>query len=384
MKLKKKEAIFYIAYSIFFVSLFIRDIDIETMMLQKLGRYIAYALLLFQLCINTWENKELIRIASLSTLSILLFLISKDMYWASVVLVIFAAKDIEIDKLFKYTAILLFSLSCLVILLCIIGILPDIMTARQGEVAVATRHSLGFSHSNVLPGIHIYLMVYYLWEKNRRAKGNVVAIWFLTEIGLYYLCGSRNALLATIIVSGLFLVFQVLGKNVKIITIFEKIDYLISFFLFLFSFAMTFLISKGGIYDTIDTILSGRFRVPSYKIAITGVHLLNTMSNEAYFKDGLIIDNGYMYVILRYGILATIFYIMVNYSLVRKAEKSSIRLICILIIFLVNIIDNDLCDYNFLPFIICSFNTSNNIKYQRNKKGRTDDTTTYFSNNERL
>lgn len=363
MKLKKKDMVFYIAYSILFISLFIRDIDIETDVLTQMLRYTAYILLVFQLLMNRWQIKKIAKFAILIAASMLLFWLSKDMYWASVVLIIFAAKDIEMDKFIYFTYLILFICTLFVVLLCFLGVLPDVLTARTGIEAVATRHSFGFYHSDVLPVICVYLMIYYLWMKNKHAKTLVMIGWAVISLVLYYFCGSRNAFYATSIVIVMFLIFKYIRIKKCFISIFEKISYFWVALFSAFSLTVTLLLSTGSIYDTIDTFFSGRFRVSGYKIMVTGLHFINVMSNDAYFNDKLIIDNGYMYIILRYGLVAIIFYLFINYLLVKKANKNPFLLICVVTIFLVNMIDNDLCDYNFLPFIIIAFNGMKNVKF---------------------
>ena len=60
-----------------------------------------------------------------------------------------------------------------------------------------------------------------------------------------------------------------------------------------------------------------------------GIHFINIMSNEFFVKDDITyvngqnintiaLDNGYLYIILRYGILILFFYCIVAYFLAKK------------------------------------------------------------------
>ena len=134
-----------------------------------------------------------------------------------------------------------------------------------------------------------------------------------------------------------------------------------------FSFSMMFLLLKGGIWNTIDTFFSGRFRLAIFKMRRIGLHLINIMSNESFVKDNItyvdgkdissiVLDNGYLYVILRYGILIILFYFLIAYCLSKKNKGNACVLGALIAVFIANFVDNDLVDYSFLPFILWAFN----------------------------
>ena len=68
------------------------------------------------------------------------------------------------------------------------------------------------------------------------------------------------------------------------------------------------------------------------------------------------LDNGYLYVIFRYGILIILFYFMVAFLLSEKVKENINLLITLCVVFFANFVDNDLVDYSFLPFILWAFN----------------------------
>ena len=148
-----------------------------------------------------------------------------------------------------------------------------------------------------------------------------------------------------------------------------------------FSFAMMFLLLKGGIWNTIDSFFSGRFRLAIFKMRRIGIHFINIMSNEFFVKDDITyvngqnintiaLDNGYLYIILRYGILILLFYCIVAYFLAKKNRWNVCILGTVIAVFVANFVDNDLVDYSFLPFILWAFNDwkANNIVKNMNEK----------------
>lgn len=63
-----------------------------------------------------------------------------------------------------------------------------------------------------------------------------------------------------------------------------------------------------------------------------GFHFINVMSNENFINDNItyangqnlstvVLDNGYLYIILRYGMLVLFFYFFIAYLLAQKNKK---------------------------------------------------------------
>ena len=80
----------------------------------------------------------------------------------------------------------------------------------------------------------------------------------------------------------------------------------------------------------------------------------------------VVLDNGYLYIILRYGILVLFFYFFIAYLLAQKNKKNICILGTIVMVFIANFVDNDLVDYSFLPFILWAFNDFGTNKVIKN------------------
>ena len=91
------------------------------------------------------------------------------------------------------------------------------------------------------------------------------------------------------------------------------------------------------------------------------------MSNESFVKDNttyvdgkdissIVLDNGYLYIILRYGILILFVYFLIAYRLAKTNKRNVCILGTLMAVFWINFVDNDLVDYSFLPFILWAFN----------------------------
>lgn len=384
MIIKKRELAFCVSFTLLYISLFMGDIY-EVGGLGSLARWIRLASYIFivisafnlKMKFNEWVVFAVILIGTL-----LYGGYTGDLYWSTLVFMIYGAKDIEKNRFFSLGFKILLTGTLIVVCFCFIGVIPDALTVRDTTISNSfQRHSFGFYHSNVLPLVVFYLEAYYVFMKK-----NCVNILYIMGFGaiafaLYLLCNSRNAFF----LSAFFTLSIIIEKNFKVLSKIKNILYLLDTYIVvlmsMFSVAMLYLLLKGGIWDKIDNLFSGRFRLAIFKMRRVGLHLINIMSNDDFVTDNiqyvngtffntLTVDNGYLYVILRYGLLVIFFYIVVAVLLASKAETDSYMLITILMVFVANFIDNDLVDYSFLPFILYTFNGMKIRKGGKNKSLR--------------
>lgn len=363
-KFKKDEILFYLSYIILYVSLFIGDVyNIGSM--DILARYLRIGsyTLIFISCINLrLKKKDFFRMFAVLMVTLLYGVKTGDLYWSILILLIYNSKKVDIERVYKTSSkIIVIGISS-VLILCMFGVLPDILTSRNTvEQINYNRHSLGFYHSNVLPLLILYLEVYYICIAKERIRDNVIAFFMLLAGVVNTFCHSRNALILSLALS-LFVIFAKKMKKdeYKILyrTTILSIPCMSSF-----SFSMMFLLLKGGIWNTIDDFFSGRFRLAIFKMRRIGLHLINIMSNESFVNDNItyvdgknmssiVLDNGYLYVLLRYGILILLIYFFIAYCLTKKNKGNACVLGALIAVFIANFVDNDLVDYSFFPFIL--------------------------------
>lgn len=368
MKLKKSEILFYLSYIILYISLFIGDIyNIASM--DILARYLrigSYMLICFS-CINLkLKNREFFWMVVILAITLFYAVKSGDLYWSILILLIYNSKRVDIERVYKISLRIIVIGIFAVLVLCLFGILPDILTSRNMVAKVNyNRHSLGFYHSNVLPLLIFYLEVYYICLVKERIQDNVIVFFMLLAGVVSVFCNSRNAVFLSLALS----IFVIFAKRMKKEE--YKILYRVTVFSIPcvtgFSFSMMFLLLKGGIWNTIDSFFSGRYRLAIFKMRRIGIHFINIMSNETFESDNIIyvdgrdlstivLDNGYLYIILRYGILIVFVYILVAYYLAKKNKGNVCILGALITVFIANFVDNDLVDYSFLPFILWAFN----------------------------
>lgn len=341
-------------------------------------RLVSYAMIAVS-CINLRLKKsDFFHLAIVFILTLFYGIKTGDLYWSILILFIYNTRKIDSRTIYEISYKIIIIGIVIVLVCCALGVLPDVLTSRNTiEHINFNRHSFGFYHSNVLPLLIFYLEVYYICIHKNKTKNSVILCYMIVASILGLFCKSRNAVISSIILS-LFVIFEKRKNQSKHGILYRMAVIAIPCMSF-FSFAMIFLLLKGGIWNTIDNVFSGRFRLAIFKMRRIGIHLVNIMSNNDFISDNIlyvngktletiVLDNGYLYVMLRYGILVLIFYFIVAYLLARKNKENGCVLVAIIAVFVINFVDNDLVDYSFLPFILWAFNDWKDNQNIRNVK----------------
>lgn len=329
----------------------------------RIGSYV----LIFISCINLrLKKRDFFRMVAILMVTLLYGIKTGDLYWSILILLIYNSKNVDIEKVYK-TSLRIITIGIIsVLVLCAFEVLPDILTSRNTIDQINyNRHSLGFYHSNVLPLLIFYLEVYYICIVKDRLRYNVIVFYMFLEGVVNIFCHSRNALILSMVLS-IFVIFAKKMKQDEYKMLYRTTVLSIPC-MSIFSFSMMFLLLKGGIWNIIDSFFSGRFRLAIFKMRRIGIHLINIMSNGSFANDNItyvdgndmntvVLDNGYLYVILRYGILILLVYFLIAYCLAKKNRGNACVLGMLIAVFIANFVDNDLVDYSFLPFILWAFN----------------------------
>lgn len=379
MNIKKNNILFYFAYILLYVSLFFGDIyDAGTNASIIRGvRLLSYIFIIITFLTIGFTFSVWVKLSIIFLITIIYGAITKDLYWCILILFICCAKKSNPKKILYISIFILITGILCVLFLCFIGMLPDVLTARDNSIVDSfNRHSFGFYHSNVLPLIVFYLESYYILLKKEKIKYLSVIFFVFISIILNFTCNSRNSFYLCLLLSILVIIQKRFGFSNRIKHILYKTTKYSVCIMSLFSYVMMFLLSRGGIWNTIDSFFSGRFRLGIFKMRYVGLHFINFMSNEHFTSDpitylngqtlkNIVLDNGYIYVLLRYGVLFVLFYIFVSFILANKSKENIYELCVLLVVFIANFIDNDLVDYSFLPFILfafCDMYISDNIE----------------------
>lgn len=347
--------LFLVSYMLFVFSLFNRDVS-DTGILYALtvpAKYISLIIVTCGILCRTYSIKKIQWIIILLCIDIFVLFNSGVLIFILISLFAFFSAKIEDEEILKIAYYTLLIYTVIVILLCAFGIYNDVITHRW--VGSEDRRSFGFYHSNVLPLIYSYLVGYGLASGIYQKKHYVFLI--LIDVLIFYFCGSRNALITTLLlIGGKWFSDSIRKKSYK-----NRIDLTMGFFakfiipiLTVISIVVPLLIDQVKVFKLFDFILSYRFTYIANIIKNEGLHFITKMTNEMYFSNEIVIDNGYAFLTVRYGLLIVIFLSIITYCVAKKYKDNTFILILIIIVACSNLIDNDLMDYSCLPYLIIS------------------------------
>lgn len=206
----------------------------------------------------------------------------------------------ERNILFYNNSTLLF-LIAIIFFSSIVGI-TDMSYYSEGKRAFR----FGFQNPNTVPVFVFALITGYNLIHENRLKKKIVFFELLITGGTWYFCQSRTAL---IVLLGYLLVLLV-DKNLNI---FRRLRFLVklSGLLFLFGMLISYYIASNfNITDItwleINRLFSGRFLSWQNYLMTYGIHLFGSDIDTSLYGA---LDNGYLQLLLHYGISVVLVYI---------------------------------------------------------------------------
>lgn len=357
---KISESCYFIAYILFVFSWFNRDVEnIDVFYLYtNIAKNASLIFLVVGAFFTSPPPKQIKWFMLLLAFDVMLFIRTDTLFFIMITLFAYLAIKIPNSTIIKIAFGVLLFFAIGTIILVFAGVYSDVITRRWANSA--ERHSFGFYHSNVLPLVFSYLVAYYLLLIKHGHQRLTYMLIFIIDILLYHFCGSRNAFFIVIflIVSRIYSdrnrkEAKTLGWLRKGI---EQGLYMGACFCVwgysLISFILPHLVNTDEIWSYIDYITSFRFTYIHNKMQILGVELMPKLTNKKFFSNQIVIDNGFAYVFLRYGILTTFLLGLLVFMTAKRYRDNLFVLMVIIIISTQNFIDNDIFDYSCLPFII--------------------------------
>lgn len=356
----KKLSLFYIGFCLYFAATFVSEIGgFEQSTVPYTLKMVS--LLVFALSIvsrRRFTIKTICIFVPVFSLICVIALFTTNVHYVALLVIILASMKEEKEEILCYSYTLLIIGIGVVLMLTALGVLKNSITYRiLGDNK--PRYALGFNHSNVLP-----LMTFYLfsWRLVVRKRLNYVELGLLivcTAV-LYRICGSRNGLVlcCTLIIYAIYQNIKSSRNRKESLQDgwFSKLLYKYSVLLLaVLSIGMVFLYGSNPFKaSALNELFSDRLSISYDVIQRTGIHLINFMPDEEYFElSKRVLDNGYVYTIVRYGIIFILFYIIVQVKIYNQHDN---RLSFVFALSAIGcMIDNDFFSYGYLPFLLIAF-----------------------------
>lgn len=320
---------------------------------------LIFSLLLFILQFvlqNQYRLKAFVIILTLLGIFAFQYKLGHDSRILALIITLLGLKEIPLKKIMK---IILYEKIILIIGIALVTALGVGFIPRTNE------YTLGFTHGNLfmISVLEIFLLYICLnWKKMGMTSNIIVALLIAVT---FFVSRSRTGLLLFTLSFVLYLHIKY-GKLKKLryLNIIAVVSptalFLISIFI-PYSMNKDFFDRNSVIYKLItnlDNLLSKRLRLSSARLKNTSFHLFSSTTDESqmrYYKYQ-VVDSGYVQLILVYGILGSILFLLFYTLLIKMlckmdwlGKEKYIYLLSVFIMSLYAFTENSLCSlkYNF-------------------------------------
>lgn len=321
-------------FSLFFgVWIFFRtvgNIDLFTSLhLNLVGTLSKFCLILLGIYIIIFSRKTVsvwgIILIYLPVL-IATFITSKSIDFFFTIFIVLVSSHLDIDTIYKgFLRGILIGI-IFVLLLFVLGILPDIIQVRLGSV----RHSFGFSLPLIPPALFFSTVCAFLYLYRKSYTWKSLVIIFIIQIPIYLYCDGRGPFILTFgVLLGAMIIRYFHKDSIDSILFILGIVSLLLVLLFSIYIARYYNGSNTKWY-TLNQILTGRpqwwnLYWNMYTPKLFGQELIR-IGGAAVLENSsvnmMILDNGYLSILLEYGIIAlSLFLFLIIFGLINLWKR---------------------------------------------------------------
>lgn len=210
-----------------------------------------------------------------------------------------------------------------VVILSLMQIIPTVGGVRgTGEV----RMSLGFVHANTLGFILFIIgLIIFVDSYEVRSRNSFIVLLLLTAVD-FYIANSRTTTLL-LLVMDIVMATKLFKKDIISHFLSKKLvrNLLLVFVITLIGLTVwlaTFYNGSGRLIQ-LNVLLNNRVQNGSYYMSLYGISLFGKNIPEfVLWNDNftqLYLDNGYLLMLIKYGVIATVIYVMMILRSARKA-----------------------------------------------------------------
>lgn len=212
-----------------------------------------------------------------------------------------------------------------VALLSLLRIVPTVDGVRETG---AVRMSLGFVHANTL-GFILFIvgLLIFVDSYEVRSRNSFIVLLLLTTVD-FYIANSRTTTLLLLVMD--IVIATKIFKNDMISHFLNKKwvrNLLLVLVIALIGFTIWFATSynESGRLLQLNKLLNNRVQNGSYYMSLYGISLFGkNIPGFVLWKDNftqLYLDNGYLLMLIKYGVIATVIYMMMILRSARKAIR---------------------------------------------------------------
>ena len=325
----KDNKLFYFCYLLILVGQMLSNVIFLHDFLDYID-YVAIFLLIVFIIRQSgkFDIKSVIKIVICSLIVCIVSVVSGDKKLLKLILFIIAIKDVSFDEFIKKDFLFKFVLMILVLFLFAMGFTNPTNAYRADGII---RYSMGFQHPNNFSVYTLSLCFDCIYVyKNKKNLFQYILI-FISFIANYYLADSRTGVfILFFVLLYLFIPKKLIIKIMenKIVKLFITNLFVILFILSLFC-TVNYVGKRNEFIYQIDAITSRRvFLANQYLKKYPAVSLFghNMIETSRYIDleinpHYLPLDNAYMYILLRFGVLVVALLIYLYFVTIKCAYK---------------------------------------------------------------
>ncbi len=305
-----------------------------------INKVVDVTVLFLLMCIivffQRYSYKELIVLALITVPVILGTIKADNNYLISVLLFVVAARYVNMDKIIKIYFIILLIMIPFVIIMCMMGSLPDYTMYRGGQI----RHALGFEHPNRL-GMRIFQLSACFCYVMKNSVHNIpkFIIMGIAAYFVYKVPNSQTAfigifiLMFMVMIGGIYDRYGIDKKRLmNIVAIGAVVVNVFSVWLSFFDPA------QNALLLSLDKFLSRRFyfghkMYKYYGITLWGQKVSTLVKDKKYvgIYHQWYLDNAYLSILLRFGIVVYIvFSLLLAFAIFYYVKQENYTMVAIL------------------------------------------------------
>ena len=291
----KKTDIFYI---FLYLNVFCKGIGLNNsskiyLLLICLG-LLAVFLKMFS---DKFTKKEIGIIAFMLLIGVGTFIFTKSPTFLLTSITLSGMKNINIDKTFKGMFKIRFITYIVMVGFSLLGVIPNKSVYMYRDNGFDIRYALGYGHPNTTQ-INLFIIIaLYIYIRYEKLNVFDYLVLVASNIFIYSYTLSRTGFVCIFILI-ILAIYSKVGKKEKILLL--KMPKIIFMFMLIFSILTAILYGKLDIINELNSIFNGRIAYSHYYWNQYGLSLLGNNLRE---DDNAIFDNGYLYIIIQFGVL---------------------------------------------------------------------------------
>lgn len=361
------EKIFLFAYTVYLIyyslksSTFNAIINMDSTQIKILVRVFVYGLILYKIIgFDNYSKKIMLLYGTLLLIGVLVAILSEHETFLDIIVITLGTTHISYEKIirrFFYTEIIL---TVLLFFLSVSNVIENYMLYKSG----IPRYSFGDIYPTSFATKIFYLELCFAYLHKRF---NILNLVFFTACGVfvYYLCYARlNTILIILfaVVMWIYSNFSV-DKILKIKALSFVLQYGVLIFCVISVIFTLLYDSNSTFWRGLDSVFSSRLQLgkkgfTDYGVSLFGKNILMTgwgYTGKPYdwSKGYFFIDNGYLNMLLQFGILFFVICLLGYTLTLKKAIKNKDYVLAIVVFFIAisNVVESHFIEIRVNPFI---------------------------------